>query len=481
MKNVLVLNPPNDVTKNMIRDLIYGCWCKGKRIGGTTSPPLNLLYVATTLKKAGHNIVFLDAIGQGYAIDDVKAIVRNIDAIIISTSSMSFMEDATVLHELKKVNSDMLTIMFGAHPTFMPKFCLSNGPGVDIIVKREPEITIRNIINNMDKNWKKTKGIGYREGKKIILNDEAPLLKNLDELPIPDRNLLPKDVEYFNPIVKRIPYTTAMTSRECPGRCTFCNVPRFYGNIVRSRSFESVANELNIITEQGYKEVWFRDETFTFFRDRNKKMCKYIIDNRLDITWIANARVGTISREDMILYKKAGCHMIKFGIESGSQDVLDKVKKGTTIELARKTFKWAKEIGMGTHAHMMIGMPGDTEKTVNQSINFVKEIEPTTVTFGVCTPYPGTELFDFVEKIDPSIRDGKELNLEKLHTTGEFNKHYCSLSNEQLTKLVKRAYRSFYFRPKYILYKIKEMRSLDEIRRTMIAGVNVFQFGMDEE
>ncbi|MBI5332413.1 MAG: cobalamin B12-binding domain-containing protein [Candidatus Aenigmarchaeota archaeon] len=120
MKNILVLNPPSETAKNIIRDLIYGCWCKGKRIGGTTSPPLNMLYIATALKQEGHNVRFLDAVAEGMAIEDVKKLVKGIDAVIISTSSMSFMEDALVLKQLKQANPDLKTMIFGAHPTFMP-------------------------------------------------------------------------------------------------------------------------------------------------------------------------------------------------------------------------------------------------------------------------------------------------------------------------------------------------------------------------
>ncbi|MBI5332412.1 MAG: radical SAM protein [Candidatus Aenigmarchaeota archaeon] len=272
-----------------------------------------------------------------------------------------------------------------------------------------------------------------------------------------------------------------MTSRGCPARCTFCNVSGFYGNSLRSRSLDSMIKELDIVVEQGYKEIWYRDETFTFFKERNKKFCDHIRKNKIDLTWIANARVGTVDKEDMIMLKKAGCHMLKFGIESGVQEILDNVKKGTTIDMARKTFKWAHETGMETHAHMMLGMPGDSKETVKQTIKFVKQIEPTTVTFGICTPYPGTPLFESVEKQDPSVRDGKELNLKKIHTTGAFNKYYTSLNDKELQEYLKSAYRSFYFRPSYILKRLKTMKSIEEVKRTVRAGMNVFQFGMDRE
>ncbi|OGM01749.1 B12-binding domain-containing radical SAM protein [Candidatus Woesearchaeota archaeon RBG_13_36_6] len=474
---VLVLNPLSRSTKNIVRDLIYGCWCKGKRIGGAKAPPLSLLYVATVLKEDGFDIGFADAMAEQKESFNIK----DYDFVIISTSTMSFNEDAQYLGELKKENPRLKTIVFGSHPTFMPEYCLSK-KSVDFIVRKEPEFIIRDLLRSIKKkrDLTKVKGIGYREGKRVRINEFYPFIKNLDELPIPDRSLLPKDVDYFNPIIKRMPYTTAMTSRGCPGVCTFCNVPDFYGGSFRSRSAESVIEEIKQIVGMGYREIWFRDETFTVYKKRNNAIYDYIIKNNIDVTWICNARVGTVNKEEMKIMKKAGCHMIKFGVESGVQRILDNVKKNIDVRETKKVFKNANEVGVDTHAHVMLGMPGETRETIKATINFIKEINPTTATFGICTPYAGTPLFKDVSKKDSSIKDGSSIDLKKLHTTGYFNKYFTELTPEELERYVRLAYRKFYFRPSYVLKWLTKLDSMDQFKRVLLAGTNVFSFSIGQ-
>jgi len=475
--NVLVLNPGSEQTKNVVRDLIYGCWCKGKRIGGMKSPPLNLLYIATILKKNNHKVKFIDALAAGTP-GNYNEIVKHTDIVILNTSTMSFIEDCKVLDECKQINPDIKTIVFGSHPTFMPKESLT-GP-VDFIVRKEPEFIIRDLVNGLQKNdWKKVKGIGYRSGKKIVLNPDYGF-PDLDELPIPDRTLLPKNVDYFMPLVKKIPYTTMHTSRGCPALCTFCTVPDFYGKNIRARSEDLVLKEMELIKSMGYKEIWIRDETFTVYKQRNEKICKEMIKRKLNLSWLCNARVGSVDKPMMKLMKKAGCHMIKFGVESGVQRILDNVKKGISADMTVKTFKWAHEVGMDTHAHMMLGMPGDTKKTIMQSIRFAKMIDPTTVSFGICSPYAGTPLFNEVLEQNPQIKDGSSLDFTRLHEKSYFNKYFTNLTEKELDKSVKIAYRKFYFRPSYVLKWLPRINNMDEFRRVLLAGSNVFSFTLEK-
>jgi len=353
---------------------------------------------------------------------------------------------------------------------------------------REPEFIIRDLlkayINKED--WQQVKGIGFKVfisvenipvGYETVVNEPYPYVP-LDELPIPDRTLLPKGIDYFNPIILRLPYTTMQTSRGCPGQCKFCNVPDFYGHQFRCRSAENVIKEIQQCVEQGYKEIWFRDETFTAFPTRNKVICEWLIKNKVDLTWIANGRVDMITKEMMQLMKDAGCHMLKFGVETGTQQLLDNVHKGTTLEQARKVFKWAHEIGIDTHAHTMLGLPGENVCTLKQTINFIMEINPTTATFGICTPYPGTPLFKEVQEKAPEIMDGSGIDLKKLHTSGYYNQYFTKLSPEELEKYVRLAYRKFYFRPSYVLKWLMKINNLDQLKRIMLAGSNVFSFGM---
>lgn len=480
---ILVLNPPSKIVKNVVRDVLYGCWCKGKRIGGLKFPPISLLYIATVLKESGHLVKLLDAGGERKPISEVKKEIENYQVVVISTSTMTFNEDAQVLAELKKENNKLTTIIFGSHPTFMPHYSLAKD-AVDIIVQGEPEFIIRDLMGALEKkddSWKKTKGIGFREKGKVIINEPYPYIKDLDALPFPDRKMLSEDIDYFNPVVKRLPYTTVITSRGCPGKCSFCTVPFFYGKKVRYRSWESAIEELEIIQNQGYKEVFFRDETFTFYKERNIRICQEIIKRKIDLTWICNARVGTVDRETMRLMKEAGCHMIKFGVESGAQKILDNLKKGITVEQTRETFAWAHEVSMKTHAHIMLGSPGETEETVEQTIRFVKEIAPATATFGLCTPYPGTELFLKVVQRHPEIKDGSACDLRRLHTKGFFNEAFTQLTKRELERNITKAYRRFYFRPSYLIRSLGRIRSKDELKRLILAGANIFTFSLKGE
>lgn len=481
--NVLVLNPPSKNSKNVVRDLIYGCWCNGKRIGGAKIPPINLAYVATIVKNEGHEVYFFDALAEAAIIEDVNKIIQKYDVVVISTSMMSFREDVSLLFELKKENPNLKSIIFGSHSTFMPQFCL-NEEAVDIIIMGEPEFIIRDLINSMDKkdsSWKSVKGIGYREKDKQIINEPYPFIDNLDELPFVDRNMLPDGIDYFHPLIKRMPYTTIMTSRGCPAKCNFCTVGRFYGRKTRYRSAENVLDELEMIQKQGYKEVFIRDETFTVYRERNQKICEEMIRRKIDLTWIANARVGTIDRDMAILMKKAGCHTIKFGVESGNQQILNNIKKGIKVEKTRETFKMLNEIGLNTHAHLMLGCPGESKETIKKTIEFVKEIQPTTATFAIYTLYPGTEIFDKLSLEHPEINDGSYCDLARVHKSGFFNKYFTDLSEEDLEKYLMIAYRNYYMRPSYMYNWIKRINNKNDLKRILLAGSNVLSFSIGNE
>ena len=474
---IMLLNPPSKHSKNVVRDLVYGCWCKGKRIASAKFPPLGLLYIASVIKEEGHDLILLDSQAENKNLEDVKKITENKkpEIIIMPTSTMSFREDSQTLEELKNL-ADATTLVYGSHVTFLPRVSLGQ-ESIDFIAMREPEYIIRDFLRARDKNkdFINVKGLGYRRGKKITINDPYPFIKNLDELPLPERKYISK-FAYFNPLVKKTKWTTAQTSRGCPGRCNFCSSPSFYGNVLRMRSAESVVKEIEDIKEKGYDEVFFRDETFTADPKRVEKICDTIKKKNFDISWICNARIGTVNREMMEKMKDAGCHLIKFGVESGVQKILDNINKGIRVEMTRKTFKWAHEVGMETHAHMMLGCIGETKETINQTIKFVKEIDPTTVTFGAFTPYPGTKIFDMVKEKSPEIGDGSECDLSKLHTSGFYSYNLCDLSEKEIGDAVYKAYREFYLRPSYITKRILSVRSLTQLRRLIFSGLDVISF-----
>ncbi len=477
---VLILNPVSKFTKNVVRDVLYGCWCKGKRIGGATVPPFGLLVVATVLKNDGNEVVFLDAQAEQLGIEKLKSIIVNFEVVVISTSTMSYREDAAVLLELKRANPTLKTVIFGSHPTFLPHSALGN-KGVDIIVRREPEYIIRDLIREIikgDSSWKRVMGIGFKEGRECVINEYYPFIENLDELPYLDTSLLPEGIDYFNPIVKRLPYITTSTSRGCPGRCTFCTAPAFDGMRLRYQSSDYVLGQIEEFLKRGFKEIYFRDDTFLVDKARDIKICRGIIERGYDVSWICNVRIGMIDKQMLELIKEAGCHLIKTGVESGVQEILDRVKKGIRIEQTREVFRWAKEAGIDTHAHVMLGMPGETEDTLKRTVDFVLEIAPTTATFGICTPYPGTPLFEEVAELSPDLKDGTDSDFSKLHTVGLFNECYTSLDKLKLEKAVRFAYRRFYWRFPYLLEMLSKIDGIRDFKKFAIAGLNVFDFAL---
>lgn len=476
---ILALSPPSKYSKNVARDLLFGCWCKGKRIAGVQFPPLPLLSVVTTLREAGFDATLLDAAGEGCPIEKVKGLVCDYDLVVMNTATPTFDEDVSILEELKTVNPNLRTVMFGTHVTFMPEPSLARS-GVDVVVLRgDHEFVIRDLVREMakeDNGWQEVRGIGFLRDGRVAINEAYPFVRDLDAIPIPDRTLLPKGVEYYNPIVKHLPATTALTSRGCPARCTYCCAPTFYGTRYRYRSPENVLKELEILQAIGFREVFYRDEVFTLMRDRVVEICKGILERRIDMSWICSSRTDSVDKPTMDLMRKAGCHMIRFGVESGVQALLDRMKKGVTVERMRQTFRWAHEVGMDTHAHMMIGVPGETRETVHRTMEFVDEIRPTTVTYGITTPYPGTPLFEEVAQVDPEIGDGSVIGLRELHTTGRFNRHYTALSVQELSQAVGEAYRRYYLRPSYVWMWLKKVRSFDELKRLTIAATTIYDF-----
>lgn len=474
---VLLLNPYSRFTKNLARDLLYGCWCRGKRIAGAQYPPLSLISIAPILTQGGHKVELLDAQAEQLNLETTTSRASDLEpsVIIIPTSSFSFKEDASTLEHLK-AELGCTTVVFGSHPTFMPMESL-RPDAVDFIVRGEPELATRDLVDGIEKeSYAKVRGIGYKEKGRPKINPPHPLIEDLSALPFPDRSLIP-DVFYFNPLVERFPWTTALTSRGCPGKCVFCSSPNFYGRRFRLRTADSVVEEMLYLINKGFKEVFYRDETFTANRRRVRSICEKILKERLDVTWICNTRVGLVDRELMELMLRAGCHTLKVGVESGEQRILDNLKKGISIEDTRRLFTWAHETGMKTHAHVMLGCIGETEDSLKRTIRFVKEMDPTTVTFNIFTPFPGTEIFQMLtEKTD--IGDGTGCDLQMLHTKSFFTQYFCEIPPERLEKALIEAYREFYIRPDYLWKRLSEIRSFADLSRLVRSGIDIITFSL---
>ncbi|MDH5509473.1 MAG: B12-binding domain-containing radical SAM protein [Nitrospinota bacterium] len=476
---IAVLEPCLSKKKNIVRDVVYGCWCGGKRIGGATVPPYEQLRIATILKADGHDVVFVDAQAEGLSSEEALSRIMGARLVISSSSVMTINQDATFLMAIKQKMPDTLFTIYGSHSTFRPADTLAKG--IDFAIRREPEGVVRALAMALDKGdmdaAKAVKGLAYMNGGGAVVNEHHPFIEDLDNLPPLDVTMLPKGVDYFNPIVRRLPYITTSSSQGCPAKCVYCTAPFFHGTKVRMQSAQKVVADMKFYLENGIREIYFRDETFTANRERVIEICEGILAEGLDVTWIANARVDTVDHEMLALMKKAGCHLLKFGVESGNQVVLDASSKGVTLEQSEKAFADCARAGMDTHAHFMIGMPGETEQTLQDTLAFALKIDPTTVTFGLCSPYPGTPLFKKVFNFDPAIGDGSDnADIEKLHLEAGYNHLYCDVGSERLETQLRVFYRKFYMRPRYLLKMLRRIGDGAMLRNAVIGGLNVLSF-----
>ncbi|HZV02363.1 MAG TPA: radical SAM protein [Planctomycetota bacterium] len=472
---VLVLNPPSVSAANVKRDSIYGCWCKGKRIGGAQTPPWPLLSIASTLKADGYDARFIDGQAEDIEFEAVAKDIATRDAVVMMCSVMTFSEDKRILEAVKKIKPSVKTVVCGAMGTFLPDLTLKHGEGlIDVLIRREPEFIIRDVLRS-NGDWKKVQGISYAEDGKTVSNPDYPLIEDLDQIPHVDWTLLSPHAQYFNPIAKRFPYRTDITTRGCYARCTYCMAPGFYGGKVRYRSADNVLELWRRHAQEGIKEIYIRDELFTCVQKRNREICERMISEKLDLSWICSSRVG-LTRDELELFHKAGCHYIKFGVENGDQEILDRMKKGVQVEQIRETFRYCHEVGINTHAHFMIGCPGETKETIQKTVDLAKEIDPTTATFGVLTPYPGTPLFDEIAEKHPEIRESL-IDLEHLHAENHFSSSITSLSTDEIQDAVKRVHRDFFLRPGYIWGWVKRAKVKD-LPRIAKAGLNVAMFAV---
>jgi radical SAM superfamily enzyme YgiQ (UPF0313 family) len=445
-----------------------------------------LLSIGAVLRESGFQVSLLDAQAERLSPEAAARELIGTEAVVLSTSSMTFREDVRFLGVLKARNARVRVILFGAHPTHMPRYCLAS-EHIDVVVRGEPEFLVRECLGalasgeTVDKggsDGRPARGFSYKTGEKLEVGGQGEPIDDLDNLPFMAVDLLPHGVEYFNPIAVRTPYMTMMTSRGCPGQCIFCPVPAFYGRKVRCQSAERVVAEFEFLKKSGYNELYLRDENFTAVPSRVARICEGIIGKNLDMSWVCNARIGSVDKELMKLMKAAGCHLLKFGVESGVQRILDISQKGISLEETERTLGLAREIGIDTHAHMMLGMPGETLKTLEQTIRFAIRIRPTSASFGICTPLPGTRLFDMVAERFPEVKDGSACDLSRLHSTSFFSSVFSDVPAEVLEEAMRRAYRAFYMRLGYLPECVHQLSGADAFPRLLRAGVQLIAFGL---
>jgi len=432
------------------------------------SPPLGLAYIASILRENGHNLRIIDAPPLQYDPSDVKKEAGKVSPDLIGIGSMTAtIKSAVKVAEVLKSTLEVPVVMGGVHPTIMPEETLKNVDYVDIIVRGEGEETFLELVNSLENGQKLDgiKGISYKENGKIFHNPDRPLIKNLDLLPFPARDLLPMG-RYRQHLGHPTSFATMITSRGCPFNCIYCTKTMF-GRLYRFRSAGNVLQEMKeIIDRYHVKEIDFYDDMFTANRKRVIELCDAMIKERIDIQWKCEARVDLIDKELLMKMKEAGCYLIAYGVESGYQHLLEVLEKKITLEHIRKAFKLTREIGIETLAYLMIGIPGETKETIQKTLELAIELDPDYAQIGIATPYPKTRLYEMAKASGYLLED----DWSKYAYVGDAATPVMrteDLTQEDLKFELKRMIKKFYLRPRYILKQLCNLTSFHGVQRNI--------------
>jgi radical SAM superfamily enzyme YgiQ (UPF0313 family) len=440
----------------------------------TTSPPLGLAYLASSLEREGAEVRILDSQALKLSFSDIKQEIKSWKPDIVGATgaTSSCFQALGVLDIAKSYGAK--TMAGGPHFTFTDVETLEQFPYVDFVVRGEGERTVVELIKALedDSEFSDIQGLTYRNEKDIKRNKDRPLIENIDNIPFPAYHLLPMDKYIFG----NHHYATMLTSRGCPYGCTFCSSSKLFGKRWRGRSPGNVAEELELLTGKYHvRNIEFLDDTFTLDQKRADKICDEIIDRRLSVTWTCSSRVNTINQNLLEKMKKAGCSTVYYGVETGSQEILNRINKGIKLNQIMNAFKITKEAGIRIIGSFIIGSPGENVNTIKQTISFAKFLKPDFAQFTVCTPYPGTELFETIENSENMRLLTKNWGyydvLRAVYTIDDEN----FPSPTELVKWVKRAYLSFYVSPSFLFRQLKERRFF--IWRTILKAVKNYLAG----
>jgi anaerobic magnesium-protoporphyrin IX monomethyl ester cyclase len=376
------------------------------------------------------------------------------------------------------------TIAFGTHVTPIPKESLRPYPALDYVLVGEPDLTIRDLLDHLenrfderseeiqtlfekhDRQYKPAikedgsvdmygiKGLAWRNGEEVVLNFPRPFIADLNDMPIPMHELLPLQ-KYRMPLIKG-PFTFIVTSRGCPAGCTYCIKHVSYQYSARLRSPELIMKELWELKKQGINNIHMYADLFTVNREQVMELCERMIEEKINIKWTCNSRVDYVDEEMLRVMGKAGNWLISWGIESGNEQILKHARKGAYPDKAKRALVWAKKAGIKNWGYFIIGLPGETEETIRQTIDFSKSLPLDIALFHVAAPYPGTPFFFEVVE-NGWFRAGtrwEQVDMDKGTVLD-----YPDLPAERLLYWQKRAFREWAFRPGPILTYVKMLLS----------------------
>jgi hopanoid biosynthesis associated radical SAM protein HpnJ len=385
----------------------------------------------------------VDAPPHGVTIEQTVAMAKDFELMVLFTSSPGFHVDVKIAEMMKDANSKLQVAFVGPPVTIEPDRALNATKAIDFVVRREFDYQIANYAKGTP--LAELPGVSYRKDGVNVHNPEGGSIENLDELPWVSK-VYKRDLDfrrYDVPFLLK-PYISFYTTRGCPAMCTFCLWPQTHsGHRWRLRSTQDVANECRYVLENfpGLKEIFFDDDTFNYKKARTLELCAEL--KKLNFTWSCTSRVTT-DYETLKAMRDAGCRLLIVGYESGDEQILKNIKKGATIEGARRFTKDAHNLGLTIHGDFIVGLPGETRDSLRNTINFAKQLDVETIQVSLGHAYPGTEFYDYA----------KENNLVQLKMSDDEGHQLPNvvypgiLEKGEMMEWVERFYGEYYFRPK---------------------------------
>lgn len=443
---VLLLNPLANINGRYAH--FHRDWCGGELPTSVAFPPLDLASAAALLREKAIDVYLLDASVLHLSHNRVLEIAseEKPDYVAIPSAWGSLTDDLHLCQLLKQRLPEIKIVLSGPNATVHPSAALHSDV-VDYVILGEIEVALLDIIQGDISH-----NIAYKNNGAIITTDRK-LFDDLDSLPFAARDLLPNK-KYNASFLKRNPFTLMMTSRGCPYKCTFCQNHIWYLDKVRFRSTKNVVDEIEeIVIRYGIPQIIFRDLTFTFNKSHLFSICEEIIRRSLRVSWRCFSCVDSIDKKTLELMKRAGCHQISYGVESASQKVLDLTKKGVTVQQVKKAVILTKKEGIETCCDFMIGMYGDTEDSIQKTIDFALELDPDYAQFQIAAPVYSTEFYNQCFGKEPQPFEPKSMRWYRWNVTNP------QFSRDYLNKRLKEAYRRFYLRRTYILKQLTRIRT----------------------
>ena len=416
----------------------------------------------------------VDAPARGLSLQDVLPMAREHELAVLHTSTPSFASDVRVAEELKRANPGLQIGFVGAHVAVSPEASLRASEAIDFVGRNEFDFTMLEVAQG--RPLETIDGLSFKRDGRVVHNKERATLENMDSLPyvtdVYKRDLVIED--YFIGYLLH-PYVSLYTGRGCRSHCTFCLWPQTIGgHRYRTRSPENVIEEIRRAREffPQAKEFFFDDDTFTDDLPRAEEIARGL--GKLGVTWSCNAK-AIVPYDTLKILKENGLRLLLVGYETGSQQILNNIRKGTRVDVARRFTADCHKLGVVIHGTFIVGLPGETHETIENTIRFANEINPHTIQVSLAAPYPGTELYQ--QAVANGWLDGSAQQLVGLNGVQISSISYPNLSKKEIFGAVERMYKRFYFRPKKIVEMTSEMiRSPEMMRRRLREGVEFFRF-----